>query len=81
MSLNAYIIQIDKIDDQILELLEKRKLITKMVNKIKKKRGIELEDKEREMSILDRLSNKSRKLKRDDLDQLYQPIFTISKKI
>lgn len=81
MSLNAYIIQIDKIDDQILELLEKRKLITKMVNKIKKKRGIELEDKEREMSILDRLSNKSKKLKRDDLDQLYQPIFTISKKI
>ena len=81
MSLNAYIIQIDKIDDQILELLEKRKLIKKIVNKIKKKRGIELEDKEREMSILDRLSNKSKKLKRDDLDQLYQPIFTISKKI
>ena len=38
MSLNAYIIQIDKIDDQLLELLEKRKLITKMVQKIKKKR-------------------------------------------
>ena len=81
MSLDAYRIQIDKIDDQILELFEKRKLISKMVQKIKKKKGIELEDKEREMSILDRLSNKSRKLKRDDLDQLYQPIFTISKKI
>jgi chorismate mutase len=38
MSLNAYIIQIDKIDDQLLELLERRKLITKMVKKLKKKK-------------------------------------------
>jgi len=81
MSLNAYIIQIDKIDDQLLELLEKRKLITKMVQKIKKKKGLDLEDIERENTVLDRLSDKSRKLKRDDLEKIYQPIFTISKKI
>ena len=81
MSLDAYRIQIDKIDDQILDLLEKRKLITKMVQKIKKKKGLDLEDTDRENAILDRLSSKSRKLKREDLEQLYQPLFTISKKI
>ena len=81
MSLNAYRIQIDKIDDQLLELLEKRKLITKMVQKIKKKKGLDLEDIERENTVLDRLSDKSKKLKRDDLEKIYKPIFTISKKI
>jgi chorismate mutase len=81
MSLNAYRIQIDKIDDQLLELLERRKLITKMVQKIKKKKGLDLEDTERENAILERLTNKSKKLKREDLEQLYQPLFTISKKI
>ena len=81
MSLDAYRIQIDKIDDQILELFEKRKLISRMVQKIKKKKGLELDDTERENDILNRLSNKSRKLKREDLDQLYQPIFNITKKI
>ena len=40
MSLDAYRIQIDKIDDQILELFEKRKLISRMVQKIKKKKEI-----------------------------------------
>lgn len=81
MSLDAYRIQIDKIDDQILELFEKRKLISRMVQKIKKKKGLELDDTERENDIINRLSNKSRKLKREDLDQLYQPIFNITKKI
>lgn len=81
MSLDAYRIQIDKIDDQLLELFEKRKLITKMVQKIKKKKGLNLEDIEIDTKILDRLTKKSRKLKRDDLEKLYQPIFTISKKI
>ena len=81
MSLDAYRIQIDKIDNQILDLLEKRKLISKMVQKIKKKRGLELTDNEGENAILDRLSEKSKKLKYEELEEIYQTIFKISKKI
>lgn len=81
MSLNAYKIQVDKIDDQILELLEKRKLITKMVNKIKKKKGLDLSDTERETSILQRLSDKSKKLKSEDLEKIYKSIFEMTKNI
>ena len=80
MSLDAYKIQIDKIDNQLLELLERRRLITKMVIKIKKKKGMDIEDADGKKDILERLVHKSRKIKRDELEQLYTYIFDLSSK-
>ena len=79
MSLDAYKNQIDQIDDKLLSLLERRKLVCGMINKIKQKKDIPLEDKEREEEILCTLTKKSRKLSKDNLHDLYEVIFSISK--
>ena len=80
MSLDAYRNQIDQIDDKLLALLERRKLVCGMINKIKKKKDIPIEDNEREEEILTTLRKKSRKLSKDNLHDLYHVIFSMSKK-
>ena len=44
MSLEAYQLQIDKLDDIILDTLERRLLVSRMIGKIKKKKGLDIEN-------------------------------------
>ena len=80
MSLEAYRTQIDKIDDIIIDNLEKRQLISGMIAKIKKKQGISIENTERENNILSRLKKKKNKINEEDINDLYNVIFKMSKK-
>ena len=80
MSLEAYRKQIDQIDDEILKKLEMRKIISKMIGKLKKKKGLDIDNSVRENEIINRLSEKS-KLKKNDIEEVYNSIFKLSKKI
>ena len=79
MSLEAYKTQIDNIDNAIFEKLEKRKIISKMIEKLKTKKGIIIDNSEIEKSILERLSSKKSILTKNDITEIYNKIFEISK--
>jgi chorismate mutase len=54
MSINAYQNQLEDIDNRILDLLERHKLISKMIKKIEKKTGQNVLTKENEEKNLNR---------------------------
>jgi len=58
--------EIDKIDDEILELLNKRKEIIKDITVLKKELNEPIYDKDRERQLLEKLKIKS---KEKDLDE------------
>ena len=74
MSLQIYRNKIDKIDNDILDLLERRKLFSKIISKIKAKKNLSLTDLEREDKILHRLKSKSTKFKDSQIDSMFQII-------
>lgn len=74
MSLQIYRNKIDKIDNDILDLLERRKLFSKIISKIKAKKNLPLTDLEREDKILNRLKSKSAKFKDSQIDSIFQII-------
>ena len=65
--------QIDKIDDRISELIEKRVKIAQDVVVMKKKNGFDIEDRNRESQIISRISSdkKAGKL----IENVYKMIF------
>ena len=67
---------IDKLDDEIVELLRKRIEIVKKIGEIKKEKGIPMRDKQREAEIIERL-----KLDKDFAARLYNVIFEYSEDI
>lgn len=81
MSLERYRIQIDKIDDDIINNLEKRLIISKMIGKLKKKNNVEINHSDRESEIIDRLCKKKTKLKNVDIEKFYKLLFNISKSV
>ena len=81
MSLSAFNTQIDDIDNRILDLLERRKLIVGMINKIEKKQKTQTNKDELENQIIFRLHKRSRKLKPFEIDNIYRTIFNLGKKI
>jgi len=71
--------KIDKIDDDILDLLERRKIYSKIISKIKAKNNQSLTDLEREEKIFNRLKSKSKKLKQEQIENIFKVIITICK--
>ena len=63
MSLQIYRSKIDKIDNDILILLESRKIYSKLISKIKAKNNQQLTDLEREEEIINRLKSQKNKLR------------------
>ena len=63
MSLSAFNTQIDDIDNRILDLLERRKLIVGMINKIEKKQKTQTNKDELENQIIFRLHKYTEKKK------------------
>jgi chorismate mutase len=55
--IDAYRAQIDNIDNQILNLLNKRFQLCKQIGEEKAKGGLAIKDKRREEEIYDRLKN------------------------
>ena len=73
--------EIDSLDDKIVELLEKRSLISKKIGEIKQSTGKEVLDSQREKEIIDRLALKTKILNKVSLHLIFKNIFKISRKI
>ena len=73
--------EIDSLDDKIVELLEKRSLISKNIGEIKQSTGKEVLDSQREKEIIDRLALKTKILNKVSLNLIFKNIFKISRKI
>jgi chorismate mutase len=72
--------EIDKIDGKILDLLNKRTVLTEKIMKIKRKTGMKITDKEREKEIIENLKKKTKnKILKKYLKPIYKIIFKISK--
>jgi len=56
MELKIYRKQLDKIDSQVIKLLEKREKISKKIGQYKKKNKIKVQNKSREKQILKKLN-------------------------
>ncbi|MEW6095311.1 MAG: prephenate dehydratase [bacterium] len=78
--LNKFREKIDEIDDQILELLNRRVEIAKEIGKFKRKRGIEAYQPDREREVYDRLCKKNKGLfPNKTLKVLYREIMSASR--
>jgi chorismate mutase/prephenate dehydratase len=75
--------QIDEIDNQMLELLNKRVEIVKKVGELKRATNTIIYRPEREKAIIDRLSaqNHGRTLNRSAIEAIYLEIFAVSRNI
>ena len=73
---------IDKIDDQIFDLILKRFDYVEKIGNIKKEMNMPVDDKAREEIIIERLSEKlSTKIKYKEIKKIIVPIISISKDI
>ena len=73
---------IDKVDDQIFDLILKRFDYVEKIGNIKKKMNMPVDDKAREEIIIERLSEKlSTKINYKEIKKIIGPIISISKDI
>ena len=73
---------IDKVDDQIFDLILKRFDYVEKIGNIKKEMNMPVDDKAREEIIIERLSEKlSTKINYKEIKKIISPIISISKGI
>lgn len=73
---------IDKLDDQMLDLLLRRFAVSKEIGEIKASSGLNIGNPNREREIIDRLTKKLEgKLNRKDIAAIFGPVYNISKKL
>ena len=73
---------IDKVDDQIFDLILKRFDYVEKIGNIKKEMNMPVDDKAREKIIIERLSEKlSTKINYKEIKKIIDPIISISKDI
>ncbi len=73
--------QINKVDDEILNLLNERAKIVIDIGKIKKSKHLEISQPEREESIIKRVVDKSEILPKESIKAIWKEIFSASKLI
>ena len=74
--------EIDKLDEEIIQLLRKRMGISKEVGKLKEELDIPVEDKAREQEIIERLTQQAGKnLSEEQLIRIFTSVFKSSKQI
>ncbi len=82
MNIEYYRGQIDKIDRQLLELLNRRFRYTREIGKLKKNSGIEVHDPEREEKVLEALlRSNDGPLPHCYLQDIFATIISMSKKL
>lgn len=82
LDLNDYREAIDKIDEDILIALFRRKEISELIGKFKKEKNIEIEDSERENELLNNIKEKAEtwELDEDFVENIWKIIIAESKK-
>ena len=74
--------KIDNLDEEIIKLLKLRMRISKEVGLLKEKLHIPIEDKSREMEIIERLTSKAGKnLTEEQLIRIFTAVFKSSKQV
>ena len=82
MNIQELRIEIDKIDNKIIDLLNKRMNFVNQVGEIKKKNNEPVYRPEREKEIIDRLSNNSKgKLNHQAIKSIFQEVFAIARNL
>lgn len=71
--------EIDNIDRDIIKLIEERISLSKEIGQVKRENSIAIQDDERETSIREELKQKTRLLKKSDVDEICTILFKISK--
>lgn len=79
--LNKLRTNIDKIDDNIIELLKKRFILAKKISDIKCRSKIRINNKKREKQIIKILINKHKYMNKNFICKLYKMIFKYSRNI
>jgi len=74
--------KIDKIDEELMELLLERIDLAKKVGDLKKKNNMAVEDKQREWEIIERLTQFAKgQIPKDQLIQIFTPVFRSTKQV
>ena len=74
--------EIDKLDEDIIQLLKERMQISKEVGRLKEELKLPVEDKTREQEIIDRLIQQTGKnLSEEQLMRIFTAVFTSSKQV
>ena len=83
MSLEDLRRKIDETDTKIVKLIAERIRIAEDIGKEKKGRGIQIEDREREKVVLEKVKSiaQSENINQEDLGSIYRQIVTVSKGI
>ena len=71
---------INQTDKEIIGLLEKRFLLAKKIIKIKKNKGIPIEDLEREKEIIHQLLKMKKKVPAGCIREIFKSLFRYAKK-
>ncbi|MFX0141081.1 MAG: prephenate dehydratase [Candidatus Hodarchaeota archaeon] len=77
--LNNYRKKIDDLDDKIIDLLNRRTEIVKIIGEIKKKKKIKIYQPNREDQIIERIKQKSTLLKPESIEAIWKEIMGASK--
>lgn len=80
MELDLLRTKIDDIDEKIVKLLKERLSVAEEIGKEKKRQSLPIENLARETEILDKVSSEFPKEVEKEVKEVYQTIFTLSKK-
>ena len=73
--------EIDKIDNELVDLFSKRQETVLKIGKYKKDNNIPVVASNREQEVIDRLKARTDDRFKDDIDDLYKTIFDLSKRL
>lgn len=81
--LKTYRKKIDKIDNKIIRLLDKRLIVAQKIGEYKKQNNLPITNLNREKEILNKFSKKTKKtkLKKNFINKLFKLIFKNSKEV
>lgn len=71
--------KIDKIDDRIVNLLNKRGILAQKIGNLKKKENIDIQQPQREKEIIKRMKKKSKILNHKNIEKIWKDIIDACK--
>ena len=73
--------KIDIIDNKLVILINERATISKLIGDLKKKKKINVIQKEREKIVFQNIENQSKIISKEDISKIWKVIIEVSKKI
>lgn len=79
--LNKYREKIDKIDQKLINLINKRAKIAEMIGKLKKKMDLPIYQKDREIHVYKKIKDLSNLIDEEDVEKIWKEIINACRKI